>query len=392
MTEGRQSGIRGRKILLIAPAIPPYGGMGLQAALLQDLIHKDGVPVAFLASNLPFPKPLRFFERLRGLRPFLRSAVFSRRLWTMLRDAEVVHVLGCSGLYFFVIVCPAVWIGVFRRKRVILNYHGGLADPFLRRWGRLAKPAFRRAHAVTAPSKFLAEVIWRRTGVSVEFVPNVIPFAAFRYRERTPIRPRMLVTRHLEKLYDIESVIRAFREVQSRYAEASLWIAGTGSEEQSLRQLVCGWNLKNVRFLGYVPHADLPAIYDQCDILLNASRADNFPGSLVEAAAAGLVVISTGVGGIPYIFENRKSALLVEPGDWAGLASAVLEALETPELAQRLAHEAFQQCRQYDWNNVRQLLYRVYGFEFCNGGSVSALAAESIPPAVGAALGEAGGN
>jgi glycosyltransferase involved in cell wall biosynthesis len=218
------------------------------------------------------------------------------------------------------------------------------------------------ADAVTAPSAFLAEVIGRRIGVPAEVIPNVVPLDVFHYRTRNPVQPKMLVTRHLEKLYDIESVMRAFREVQQFYPEASLWIAGTGSQEEYLRGLVSAWYLKNVRFLGYVPFKDLSAIYDQCDILINASRADNFPGSLLEGAAAGLVVISTGVGGIPHVFEHGKNALLVDPGDWEGLASSVVRVIETPELGPRLAQEALRQCLRYDWSAVRLSLYQIYGF------------------------------
>ena len=88
-------------------------------------------------------------------------------------------------------------------------------------------------------------------------------------------------------MYDIEAVLQAFRSVQRWHPAASLWIAGTGSEEARLRQLVATWELANVRFLGEMPHKELPAIYDECDVYLNASRVDNFPGALLEASAAG---------------------------------------------------------------------------------------------------------
>ncbi len=369
--EGPQRGprtVRGRwkmtrAVLLVAPKPPPYGGVGLQAELLTEGMRQDGVAVSLLPSNPPFPAGLRACAKIPGLRTLLRSAVFCRQLWRRLPGVEVVHVLACSWVYFFFIVWPAVILSRVRRKRIVINYHGGQADHFLGRYGRLAKPVFRLAHVVTAPSGFLAKVLRSRLGVPVEIVPNIVDLTAFSYRERKMPAPRMLVTRHLEKLYGIETVLRAFREVQSRYAEASLRIAGTGAQESYLRGLATNWELRNVHFLGYVPYAELPAIYEQCDILLNASRADNFPGSLVEAAAAGLVVVSTGVGGIPYIFEDGESALLVEPGDWNALAGAILRVLEEPGLALRLARAALEQCRGYDWKNVRPLLYKAYGFE-----------------------------
>lgn len=362
-TIGRQ-----RKVLLIAPEVPPYGGVALQAQLLLELIGREEVPVALLPSNLAFPARLRFAGHLRGLRPFLRSILFCRRLWAMLDDVQVVHILACSWLYFFVVVCPAIVISRLRGKRVILNYHGGQADEFLRFYGLLVRPFFRMADAVTAPSAFLVEVIGRRIGVPVEIVANIVDLDAFRYRKRASLQPKMVVTRHLEKLYDIESVIRAFREVQRRYPDASLSIAGTGQEEKRLRDLVRAWQLQNVTFLGYVPHRELPALYDRCDILLNASLADNLPGSLVEAAAAGLVVVSTGVGGIPYMFESGRNALLVPAGDWAGLVSAVFRVLEDPVLASHITEEALRECPRYAWTSVWQSLSSVYGFDRDTGG------------------------
>ncbi len=374
-------------VLLIGPKVPPYGGMALQAHLMQRLMNEEGVSAEFLPSNLPFPKRLHFLERLRGTRPFLRSAVFCWELWKMLKRVEVVHILACSWLYFFVIVCPAVSISRLRRKRVILNYRGGQADQFFRWYRVLLRPFFRMADVVTAPSDFLVKVIGKRIGVPVQIVPNIVDFRRFRYRERKPLRPKMVVTRHLEKLYDIESIIRAFGEVQRRYRHACLKIAGTGQQEQALRNLVSDLRLENVFFLGYIPQRDLPPLYDECDILLNASRADNFPGSLVEAAAAGLVVISTGVGGIPHMFENEKSALLVEPGDWAALAGAVLRVVENAEFASQLATEALRQCRRYDWKYVRRLLYPIYGFDLFEDETPSGLEGESAIPELGVAVG-----
>jgi glycosyltransferase involved in cell wall biosynthesis len=271
--------------------------------------------------------------------------------------------MACSWLYFFVVVWPAVLVSRIRGKRVVLNYHGGQADRFFALYRPVVKPAFQLAHVVTAPSLFLVDVISRRIGVPVRIVPNIVALASFPYRERAMWEPKLLVTRHLQKLYDIESIIRAFGDIQNRYPAASLWIAGTGDQERYLRDLAAALRLNNVRFLGYVPQPELPAVYAQCDILVNASRADNFPGSLVEAAASGLVVISTAVGGIPYIFENGKSALLVDAGDWRGLAAAVLRVLDDPGLALRLSREALRQCRQYDWQNIRASLYPIYGFE-----------------------------
>ena len=351
-----------RRILLIAPAPPPYGGMAIQAGLLEKFLRADGHQVGFFASTTKCPGWLGICDRIPGVRTIIRSALIYLRLWSRVRRVEVVHVLAASWVYFFAVAVPAVLYARIQGKRVVVNYRGGDARQFFRWYGWLIRPIFKLSSIVTAPSEFLAQVIGERFGVPVRVVPNILDNTIFQYRERTGIQPKILSTRHLEQIYGVDVALKAFRDLQSRFPEASLWIAGTGRQEESLRALVADWNLRNVSFLGHVEHRDLGAVYDQCDILLNASFVDNFPGALLEASGAGLVVISTAAGGIPFMFRHEKNALLVEPGDSSGLAAAMERVLLSPSLHASLTQKAAALSRGWQWSEVSKAIYGAYGF------------------------------
>jgi phenylacetate-CoA ligase len=84
---------------------------------------------------------------------------------------------------------------------------------------------------------------------------------------------------------------------------------------------------------------------------------------LIEAAAAGLVVISTGAGGIPYVFHDGVNSLLVAPGDWKAMTMAVLRVLEEAGLAPRLTLAARKIGESCSWQQVRLKVLTVYGFD-----------------------------
>src|SRR5579871_5167930 len=98
-----EKGAAQRSVLLVGPKVPPYGGMAIQGKLMQDLMTAEGFSVDYLPSNLPFPEKLAFLDLLRGLRPFLRSFNFCIQMWRLAPRAQVVHILACSWLYFFVV-------------------------------------------------------------------------------------------------------------------------------------------------------------------------------------------------------------------------------------------------------------------------------------------------
>lgn len=106
-----------------------------------------------------------------------------------------------------------------------------------------------------------------------------------------------------------------------------------------LQELVQGLGLAQaVTFEGGRPKPELPALYHQADILVFPSIwAEPFGRVLVEAMAAGLVVVSTAVGGTAEIVIDGETGLLCPPGDAGALASQVRRLAAAPELRRRLA-------------------------------------------------------
>jgi glycosyltransferase involved in cell wall biosynthesis len=154
--------------------------------------------------------------------------------------------------------------------------------------------------------------------------------------------------------------LRAFAEVQKAFPEAHLWVLGEGSQEKAIRRLIAELNLTGVELPGRVARDKVGHFYDQADILVNASRVDNMPASILEAFASGLPVVTTGAGGIPYIVRHEETGLVSNTEDWRQLAANVIRLLQDSTLVRRLTENAYQQSFTYHWDTVRQHWFRVY--------------------------------
>jgi glycosyltransferase involved in cell wall biosynthesis len=78
------------------------------------------------------------------------------------------------------------------------------------------------------------------------------------------------------------------------------------------------------------------------------------PVSVVEAAAFGLPVVATAVGGIPYLLEHEQTGLLVDNEDIVGMAAAIQRLLCEPGLAGRLSANGRQLAEASSWTKVKQ--------------------------------------
>ena len=148
---------------------------------------------------------------------------------------------------------------------------------------------------------------------------------------------------------------------RSQISEVTLTLVGDGSEHEALMQMVNDMGLKNVTFTGRVDNNEIYKYLDQADIMLSAPFVDNMPVSILEGMNAGLLVISSCVGGVPYMIKNGNNGLLFDSDDSDKLAELMLWAIENQTLSKAMILKAKKDVNQYRWEGIKEQLYTVYG-------------------------------
>ena len=353
---GTAEPVTGRRVrvCLVAPSMDIIGGQSVQARLLLERLRDStGVSVSLLPINPRLPRGLRWLQRIKYVRTVATSIAYVASLLRRLPSCDVVHAFSASYWSFLLAPLPAMLIGRLFGKCVVLNYHSGQAEDHLTRWGAIVLPAMRLAHEIVVPSPYLVSV-FGRFGLHAKALPNFVETEQLHFRSRAPLRPAFLANRNFEPHYNVSCVLRAFALVQERMPDASIVVAGDGSERDLLRDLARDLRLRNVEFTGPVSPERMPQLYDRCDIYINASDIDNMPLSILEAFASGLPVVTTDAGGIPFVVTNESTALMVSRGDHRALADAALRLLADDALAQRLISNGRAECdTRYTWRAVR---------------------------------------
>ena len=348
------------KVLIIAPSLSILGGQAVQAArLLKKLREEPTLEVSLLPINPRLPGVFGRLQSVKYIRTIVTSILYFATLLNRVRHCDLVHVFSASYFSFVLAPTPALLVARLFRKKSLLNYRSGEAEDHLQRWRRTALPVIRLADKIVVPSGYLVDV-FARFGLSAHPISNFIEASSFQFRKRTPIRPVFLSTRSLEPLYNVACILRAFAIIQARFAEASLTVAGAGSQEAQLKDLAERLALRNVQFVGAVAPDKMPELFNGADIYLNAPNIDNMPGSIIEAFASGLPVVTTNAGGIPYILKNEETGLMVDCNDHEAMAASAIRLLEGPNLASRIAQRALQECRKYSWSVVNENWLNLY--------------------------------
>ncbi len=204
---------------------------------------------------------------------------------------------------------------------------------------------------------------FRSRGIRTELDRNLFDAELFRFRQRDRIAPKLAWTRSLEEIYDPFAAVNVYELVREQYSDATLVMTSDGSLGGALRDYIKQRGLAGVTLTGRIPMAQVARVMDEADICLNTSRIDGLPTALLEAAASGLPIVTTEAGGIPSLFEQDVSALIVRVGDVEGLASAVMNLVANPEKARRMGEAARDVAMAYTWERVSGEVARNYGHD-----------------------------
>ena len=233
--------------------------------------------------------------------------------------------------------------------------HGGYLPAYAERWPRRVRWLLSSAAAVTAPSSYLLHRLSTHCA-DLYLLPNPVDVGAFQFRLRKETRPQLVWVRAFHRLYNPTLAPRVVGLLTGEFPEIHLAMIGPDKGDGSLqatqdmaRKLGVA---AHIEWPGSVSKAEIPKWLDRHDIFLNTTNADNTPVSVMEAMASGLCIVSTNVGGIPYLLDSNGEALLTPPDDAAAMAAAVRRILREPPLAESLSHQARQKAQCFDWSVI----------------------------------------
>ena len=133
-------------------------------------------------------------------------------------------------------------------------------------------------------------------------------------------------------------LFKAVPEILKKVPETVFLLFGKGPLENNLRKKVTEQGLtKHIRFAGY--RDDLHRIMPCLDLLVHPALMEGLGVSLLQAAACGVPIVASNVGGIPEIVHDCINGYLVEPARSEVLADKIIELLQDSSIADQLAVE-----------------------------------------------------
>ncbi len=251
-------------------------------------------------------------------------------------DYKSVNITYQSGTSFYREIVPAVLIGQFFGKKMVLKYRSNKAESELEEIGRAMLSFLKLFHSIEVSSGYTADV-FNKYGLKTTIVPLKVDEKLFKAKQITSVQPRIIMARRLERGNNISVGIKAFKIVKQKYPRAELYISGDGPQREWLEWLVESENIHGVSFTGSLSLEKLADQFSKSDIYLNTSTIDGMPLSLLEALYCGLPVISTKAGDIPDVIEDGLNGILVESTNYNQIADIIIKLVENPLLAAALS-------------------------------------------------------
>lgn len=272
-------------------------------------------------------------------------------VWIMVtkRNKYDIIIVDTYSSHAFYIAWITAWLGRLLRKPFIPVLRGGNLPDRLTQTPMLTKQVIGYASRVVSVSHYLQQVF--SSIRPIDYIPNFIDIEKFPFKERYSWKPRLLWVRSFHQIYNPELAVKIIAALKIDYPSVLLTMVGPDKDgsrvrvEQLAAQLAVS---ENVRLIGKLSKTEWAALAVSHDIFINTTNYDNMPVSVVEAMALGLPVISTKVGGTPFLIKHNVDGILVPVNDVQGFCQAIKQLLNEPAFATRLAVKARQKAQEFD--------------------------------------------
>lgn len=370
------------RVLILNYEYPPLGGGAANALyyLLKEFGSAGGVEVDLVTSSANGREEISLVaDGIRVHKLAIKKA--SRHYWTQreilgywLKATPYINKLMSANHYdichaFFALPCGAMAFRLRKKMPYMVSLRGSDVPGFNKRldWmAGLMRPVFKRvlrsAASVQANSEGLRQLAFETTAdADIEIIHNGVDCRQFipDGNRAKVFEHRIICVSRLIGRKGIDDLITALPKIKAELGPVKLTIVGDGNMKESLLTLAESMGVADdIRWLGYVDHDDLPAIYAQADLFVLPSYFEGMSNALLEAMASGLPVVVTNTGGTDELVDGN--GLVFEAGDQAGLARAVTEILSEEKKRQAFSLRSRENAVKFSWENVARTYVAAY--------------------------------
>ncbi len=301
-------------------------------------IEKEGIRV-YKYSNVS-GKVLRLFHMCWGLLKYSGTCKY-----------VLVDTFSSSAFYYAFVISQ---LARLLNKKYIPILRGGNLPHRISKSVFLSNAIFKYSFVNVAPSNYLKEA-FEKKGYNTIYVPNILEIDRYQFRKRRPLQPKLFWVRAFKHLYNPLLAIDVLELLQNEYPEAKLCMVGPAMDDsfELVQKEVKKRRLeKSVELTGVLSKEDWHKKSENFDIFINTTNFDNTPVSVMEAMALGLLVVSTNVGGIPFLIEDGKDGILVEKENAQAMRVAILLLLNNN--SEDIAVSARKKAESFAWKSVKK--------------------------------------
>lgn len=241
----------------------------------------------------------------------------------------------------------------FFKLKYLPILHGGNLPYRLKKYPKFSSLVFNNSYKNIAPSGYL-KYEFEQKGFKTVLIPNVIPIHQYPFKERKKIAPKLLYVRAFAEIYNPTLVIEVLKELKNSYPKAILCMIGPDKDGtlEDVKQLINKYHLnESVEITGVLSKKEWHKKSENYDIFINTTNVDNTPISVIEAMALALPVVSTNVGGMPYLIQHNEDGVLVEKNNPSAMTTEICKIVEENKYS--LAINARKKVENFDWNIVK---------------------------------------
>jgi len=266
-------------------------------------------------------------------------------------DCVLIDTYSTSNFYYALIISQLC--RVFNKKYIAL-LHGGNLPNRLQNSPKLSRLIFKNSYRNVAPSNYLLNIFLEHFPQNTIYIPNTIDTEMYPFFKKEFDVPRLFWVRSFSKIYNPEMAMYVFESIKKEFPEATLCMVGP-DKDGSLdvcKKLAKEKNI-DVLFTGKLSQTEWIELSKQYNIFINTTHFDNLPVSIVEAMALGLPIISTNVGGISYLIDNKIDGILVQDNAVSEMVLAIKQMLIEVKQTENYIVNAKTKSTTFDWKTVK---------------------------------------